>query len=253
MLRSTVREIGVLFCVAGLGACGTTPASEGPAPRSEAPEARDLPPAEPTDPIDPIDPPDPVDGFPLPASARLFSETQSSVSYLTSQTAREVLAFYTEQLRTRYPFESIPNGLAVKSDAAPFVYVTVSAYGEGVLLTLTRNALVGTSAARVPARIFGAPLPTGTTLFTRTAEVFVVHTRQTVAAICDWYSQQFTREQRDASAKGASRVGDTADSAPYPYCMFTRADPSPPGEWTVVSVIPDRSSGATLVSVIGRP
>ncbi len=253
MLRRTAREIGVLIAVVGLGACGTTPASEGHAPGSPPPERPALSPTAPTG------------DFPLPAAARLFSETQSSVSYLTSPPARAVLAFYDEQLRGRYPFTSIPNGLALQGDAAPFVYVTVAVYGDDVLLTLTRNALVDTHAARVPARVFGAPLPPGATLFTRTPEIFVAHARQTVAEVCAWYDRElFAKDSRGVRtgpeseatrefAAGVSKVGDTTDGAASPYCMFTHEGAQPRGEWTVVSVIPDRASGTTLVSVIGSP
>lgn len=235
MLPRAVRGVGFALLSAALVTCATGPksASEGPRPRSDRP----APEADAHEAF--------ANGFPLPADAQLFAETQSSLSYLTPLTARAVLAFYASELRGRYAFESIPNGIALKSAEAPFVYVTVSAYGDQVLVTLTRNALVDANAARVPAEIFGAPLPAGMTLFSRTPEVFVAHSRQPIAELCAWYAPRLpsgiTRSQSDALAA-------------YAYCMFTREQPIPHGAWTVVSIVPDHATpGVALVSVVGSP
>jgi len=214
----------------------TTPPAERPEPSTPAPT---------TDLAEGM----PIDGFPVPARARITTSTAQAEILETDLTAREVLTFFKAKLAGRYgALTDIPNGLMIGGDEAPFSTLSVMTMGDRLNIVLARNAMA--KAATAPPslegkRFFDVPAIPDASIVMKSPQVAVLRSRASMVEACRFYTEQL------AALDGVTTVQDAA--ADTPYCNFA-ASAEAKTAWQGVAIVVDPTSkGALMISIQARP
>jgi hypothetical protein len=185
-----------------------------------------------------------IDGFPVPAGARSTFSTAQAELFEISAPGRDIIAFYKRQLRGRYAMEDIPNGLSIKDPDSPFSFVVLSANGDTLMLSLTRNVLApSTEAANThdaDEAVFGVKIPGKTTIIVRSDTAVVLRSRMSMEKMCDYLRNNYGKLPKVVT------VGDPDGATPS--CVVANSGGDYP--WQAITAVNDpQSEGALMISI----
>jgi len=188
-----------------------------------------------------------IDGFPVPARARLSTTTAQAEILETDLSAAEVIGFYRAKLAGRYSdIQKIPNGLMIGDEKSPFSTISVMNMGDTVNIVLARNALAKTSGTKSAEDkvYFGVPAIDDASITAKMRGVAVLRSRKTMDEVCAFYTDAL------GEIDGVVMVQDT--KADPPYCNFA-AGGDAKTEWQGVAIVDDpMTKGALMISIQAR-
>ncbi|PIE20161.1 MAG: hypothetical protein CSA66_01235 [Proteobacteria bacterium] len=186
----------------------------------------------------------PIEGFPVPASARITTSTPQVEVLQTDLSADQLVGFYKAKLAGKYgEIQDVPNGLMIKGDT-PFNVVTISAAGGGRMsLVLARNAFykrapTSPGGGDNPTSYLGVTLPQDSAVIIKTDQGLTLRSRAPMREVCDDLAGQLSGLDKVLSTRFEDASGD-------PGCAFasTQADT----RWSTVSVVQDPTIKGSLV------
>ncbi len=192
-----------------------------------------------------------IDGFPIPARARITGTTAQAEMLETDLPAADVLGFYKAKLAGKYgELQEIPNGLMIKGDS-PFSIVSITPLGGGRLtLVLSRNAFfkgAATPGGSVQQKQFlGLDIIDGASVVFKAASHITLRSRKPLREVCDFYAAQVS----DLEGVITLRM---EDSDTTPTCNFAAAQ-APDLPWIGINAVADpMSKGAIMINLQARP
>ena len=187
---------------------------------------------------------DPVDGLPVPRGAELLSKSPQALVLQGELDARAVLAFYREQAGELWAgSEDVPNGLRVLGDNAPITMVGVSRGGDGLVITLMRNALVDPPTLDTRAKgSLGERIFPGATLVAQTASAVVYRSKAELAIVIDFYHTAY------GSQRGVNAVRVDNNGEPLLSLDASGADFG----FSSISVLRDPSSSRSVMITVSK-
>ena len=192
----------------------------------------------------------PIDGFPVPARARVTTSTPQADILETDLTGREIIDFYMAKLAGRYgAVQEVPNGVMIAGEDTPFSTVSIMSMGEGLNIVLARNSMAKNAGKAVSVAgqdFFGVTAVEESSIMIKTPDVATLRTRRPMAEVCAFYTERF------GNLKGVTVLQDV--EAASPYCNFA-AGPEAETLWGGIAILPDPSStnrGSLMISIQAR-
>ena len=189
----------------------------------------------------------PIDGFPIPARARITTSTPQVEMLETDLAGADVIAFYKAKLAGRYgDLQEIPNGLMIAGDKTPFSTISVMNGADNLSIILSRNALAKTSGPKDISgkSYFGVAAIDDASVIAKMDNVAVLRSRKSMREVCAFYTDRYSEVTGVVTAKDVE--------ANPPYCnMAASADAKT--VWQAIAVVDDPTSkGAIMISISAK-
>jgi serine/threonine-protein kinase len=189
----------------------------------------------------------PIDGFPIPARARITTSTPQVEMLESDLSGAAVIAFYKAKLAGRYgDLQDIPNGLMIAGAETPFSTVSVMNGADTLNIVLSRNALAKSSGPKDLSgkTYFGVAAISDASVIAKMDNVAVLRSRKAMREVCAFYTSRYSE------FTGVVTVQDV--EADPPYCnMAAGADAET--DWQAIAVVDDPTSkGAVMISISAK-